>query len=66
VGERRRRARCHTPEKDHYRYPAEAQAAAVAASAQYGHPMEAYECPTCEEWHITRVKPPRRPVYARG
>lgn len=59
MGERRRRARCHTPDKDRYRYQPEAERAAINASAWLRAPMEAYECPSCGWWHLTRVKPPR-------
>ncbi len=57
--------RCHTPLKDAYRYPREAERAAAAASVQYGHAMEAYLC-ECGWHHITKVKPmPSTPVGKR-
>lgn len=61
MGERRRQARCPWPEKDHYRYPGEAIRAAADATESYGRRMEAYAC-RCGEWHISLVKPKRKPV----
>lgn len=52
----KRRARCHTPTKDVYYHQAEAERAARNASANYGWPIEAYECSSCLFWHITKVK----------
>lgn len=52
----RRRAKCKTPEKLAYRFEGEARRAATDAAAQYHHAMEAYACPSCAFWHITKVK----------
>lgn len=59
MNNRKRRARCHTPGKDAYRFQAEAERAAREAAAGYGYEMRAYECEGCRRWHITKVKAKR-------
>lgn len=56
MGERRRRRRCHTPDKTPFRFKAEAKRAARDASAHYRHEIDAYECRSCGAWHLTRRK----------
>lgn len=56
MNNRKRHARCHTPDKIPYRYEGEARRAAADAAAGYGYAIDYYECRTCGFWHLTKAK----------
>lgn len=59
MNERRRRARCPHPGKDHYRYEGEAKRAEANANGTYDASRGAvhrYQCDGCGHWHLTRTR----------